>query len=145
MSDTDPVVEDAVQKLVSTGKEVIGDGKVSLANILQLVVSFMRTVEQLPKMTGIQKKNAVITAVVAIMKASGSDAGLLEVVPSFIDIVIGVNNDGLVIEPVVAMQGCCMSLCNLLKCGSCSSCGSCGSCSSCCASKKSAPSSVQMN
>ena len=135
---TDPIVNDAIAKLVSTAKDVIGDGKVSFTNILILVVNFMRTVEGIPKMTGQQKKSAVITSVVAVMKATGSDTGLLEIIPSFIDIVIGVNNNGLVFQPVVLAQTCCSALCS--KCPDCK-CPDC-KCPDCC--KKQTPPQVEM-
>ena len=124
MSTEDDLVNQAVVKLVSTAKDIIGDGKITLSNGLQLIISFMRTVEAIPNMSGPQKKSAVIAAVVAILESTGSDKSIVEIMPSLIDTLVGVDKNGLFIVPVESIKSCwscCTNLCSTCTCP-CDSC-----------------------
>lgn len=138
MSDSkDQVVDDAIVKLIESSKSIIGDGQVNLVNILSIIISFMQIVEKMPNMKGLQKKTAVMTAVSTIIKNTTSDSALLDLVPSFIDIVIGVENNGLIFEPEAVAKSCWSYL---------SSCGGCfqGCSCACCAKKPVEPAKVEM-
>jgi len=89
-------------------------GDVSAINIFSVCVNAMQCVEQIPGLTGPQKKQLVLAVLTKLVTKLGADAGLLVYLPQFIDIAISIANSEIVITMQKEMVGCCGTFCSEL-------------------------------
>jgi hypothetical protein len=103
-------IEKDVQNLLDEIVLFVGEEKISLVNILSVCVHLMKIVEKYPKLKGPQKKDLVIKALNIYISKNEGDAGILVLVPSFIDTAINIEKGRLEISiSPEQVAGCCAS------------------------------------
>lgn len=93
--------------------EVFADSKggVKASNILLIALHVEQVVEQFDTLTGQQKKALVLNAFRAYFAKHGGDTGLLNILPNFIDVSVGLDNGDVSIKfDVEHVVSCCASL-----------------------------------
>jgi hypothetical protein len=73
----------------------------------------MTTIERYPNVSGNQKKDIVVNSIRNIISQTGGDHTLLDIIPSFIDTSISIDNGDIKISPV--SEKCCISLFSNIK------------------------------
>lgn len=93
-------VETNVESVVKDISVLI-KGDITPAVIVDLCMAAMQCVEQIPRLSGIEKKALVVQALTTILKNNGVDPGVLVLVPPFIDLIISVvNGEAKLVEDV---------------------------------------------
>ena len=83
--------------------------QITSINVLSICISLMQLVERSPNMNGEQKKALVVRALTKILTSQNGDLSLLNIIPSYIDKVVSLNNGEIVIN-VEKMVECCFGL-----------------------------------
>jgi hypothetical protein len=103
-----PNIAELVQKISASIESIVGDGQLTTINIFTLCISAMQLVEAVPKLTGVEKKMIVIQTLTEFASRKGADPSLLQLIPTFIDTIISVENGITTISPKVeeAVSSC---------------------------------------
>ena len=83
--------------------------QVTSINVLSICISLMQLAERSPNMKGEEKKALVVRALTKILTSQNGDLSLLNIIPSYIDKVVSLNNGEIVIN-VEKMVECCFGL-----------------------------------
>jgi len=114
----DPIITSSANMamLLKSIQNTIGEEKLSASNVITATISLMQLVESMPNLSGIQKKDLVISALKKFIRDNGGDVSLIDTVPTFIDAIVATENGKLTIsqaEEVVI--GCCIGFCTSLQ------------------------------
>lgn len=102
-----------INELVHYLENFIGEGNITIINILNICVTAMQKVEKFNKLSGPDKKQIVLGAISQLIKNKGGDDNLTTLLPSFIDTSISIEKGELNIS--IDGEKCCSSIFSLLK------------------------------
>lgn len=105
--------QDIISEIYTKINEYIGNGSITIVNILSVCLYTMKCIESYRNLSGNEKKNIVIECLRNTILQKNGDVNILEILPSFIDTSIGIEKGDIQIN--IKPEKCCLTLCQLLK------------------------------
>ncbi len=84
-------------------------------NLYTVVIKLMQISEKLPNLTGLQRRELVITALTEYVGTNSEQQGLLALLPSLIDKSIAIEKGLIIIQAMDAVATCCFGLMSKTK------------------------------